>query len=131
VEKKLVNWTYSNPDARREIRIGVAYDASVVQVKSLLQNAALEHPDVMRQPEPAVVLDDFGDSALIFTLRYWIRLGSNTDGRQVDSDLRCEILEKLRAVGIDVPYPQRDVRLTVSPALSGDLKGADASAKYP
>ena len=114
VEKKLVNWTYSNPDARREIRVGVAYDADPVRVKNLIKDAALAHPDVMAQPEPTVVLDDLGDSALIFTLRYWIRLGAGTDGREVDSDLRCEILDKLATGGIEVPYPQRDVRLRVS-----------------
>lgn len=117
VEKKLTNWTFSNPDIRREIRVGVAYGADPVQVKNLMQSAALEHPDVMRMPEPMVVLDDLGDNALIFTLRYWIRIQNGTDGRRVDSDLRCEILEKLNNAGIDVPYPQRDIRLTAMSAL--------------
>ncbi|WVH09427.1 MAG: hypothetical protein EoVTN8_822 [Fluviibacter phosphoraccumulans EoVTN8] len=112
VEKKLTNWTFSNPDVRREIRVGVAYGADPVQVKNLMQCAAKEHPDVMPTPEPMVVLDDLGDNALIFTLRYWIRIESGTDGRRVDSDLRCEILEKLNAAGIAVPYPQRDIRLS-------------------
>ena len=65
-----------------------------------------------------VVLDDLGDNALIFTLRYWIRVEAGTDGRRVDSDLRCEILEKLRVAGIDVPYPQRDVHLSTRAPLS-------------
>ena len=39
VEKKLVNWTYSNPDARREIRVGVAYGTDPVQVKNLIKSA--------------------------------------------------------------------------------------------
>lgn len=129
VEKKLTNWTFSNPDVRREIRVGVAYGADPVRVKNLMQAAALEHPDVMRVPEPMVVLDDLGDNALIFTLRYWIRIETGTDGRRVDSDLRCEILEKLNGAGIDVPYPQRDVRLSVSQALPVTLVGADVEGK--
>lgn len=117
VEKKLTNWTFSNPDIRREVRVGVAYGADPVQVKNLMQGAAMEHPDVMHKPEPMVVLDDLGDNALIFTLRYWIRIQVGTDGRRVDSDLRCEILEKLSGAGIDVPYPQRDIRLSVATSL--------------
>ena len=117
VEKKLTNWTFTNPDVRREIRVGVAYGADPVQVKNLMQSAAKEHPDVMIAPEPMVVLDDLGDNALIFTLRYWIRIENGTDGRRVDSDLRCEILEKLNAAGIPVPFPQRDIRLTASEPL--------------
>lgn len=111
VEKKLVNWTYSNPDARREIKVGVAYGADPVQVSNLLQAAALEHPQVMHVPAPVVTLDDFADSALLFSLRYWLRLDPGLDGRQIDSDLRCEILDKLRRAGIDIPFPQRDVHL--------------------
>ncbi len=117
VEKKLTNWTFSNPDVRREIRVGVAYGADPVQVKNLMQCAAKEHPDVMPTPEPMVVLDDLGDNALIFTLRYWIRIENGTDGRRVDSDLRCEILEKLNSAGISVPYPQRDIRLSAAEPL--------------
>jgi potassium efflux system protein len=117
VEKKLTNWTFTNPDVRREIRVGVAYGADPVQVKNLMQSAAKEHPDVMIAPEPMVVLDDLGDNALIFTLRYWIRIENGTDGRRVDSDLRCEILEKLNAAGIAVPFPQREIRLTASEPL--------------
>lgn len=129
VEKKLVNWTYSNPDARREIRVGVAYGTDPVQVKNLIKSAALAHPDVMTQPEPTVVLDDLGDSALMFSLRYWIRLGAGTDGREVDSDLRCEILDKLAAAGIDVPYPQRDVRLQMAQPLTVALMHPDSETK--
>jgi small-conductance mechanosensitive channel len=83
----------------------------------------------MTQPEPTVVLDDLGDSALMFSLRYWIRLGAGTDGREVDSDLRCEILDKLAAAGIDVPYPQRDVRLQMAQPLTVALMHPDSETK--
>jgi len=114
VEKKLTNWTYSNPDVRREIKVGVAYGADPVAVKNLMREAALKIPEIMPHPEPMVVLDDFADSALIFTLRFWIKVGSGTDGRLVDSDLRCDILERLNAAGIDLPFPQRDVHLSAT-----------------
>lgn len=65
----------------------------------------------MHVPAPVVTLDDFADSALLFSLRYWLRLDPGLDGRQIDSDLRCEILDKLRRAGIDIPFPQRDVHL--------------------
>lgn len=118
VEKKLTNWTFVTPDVRREIKVGVAYGSDPVQVKNLLQAAAREHPDVMHSPEPRVVLDDLADSALLFTLRFWIRLDQGLDGREIDSDLRCEILQKLAAAGIEVPFPQRDVNLKAAEPLS-------------
>lgn len=114
VEKKLTNWTFSNPNIRREIKIGVAYGADPADVKHLIQAAAIGHQDVMQDPVPMVLLDDFGDSALVFTLRFWIRVDTKTDGRLVDSDLRCDILAKLKGAGIDVPYPQQDVHLSTT-----------------
>ena len=112
VEKKLTNWTFSNPNIRREIKVGVAYGADPAEVKRLIQSVAVTHQDVMQIPPPMAVLDDLGDSALIFTLRYWTRVEATTDGRVVDSDLRCDILAKLKHAGIDVPYPQQDVHLS-------------------
>ena len=117
VEKKLTNWTYSNPDIRREIRVGVAYGSDPVKVKNVMREAALKSPEITQYPEPMVVLDDFSDSALIFTLRYWIRVGTGTDGRVVDSDLRCDILERLSVAGIELPFPQRDVHLSAASPL--------------
>lgn len=114
VEKKLTNWTYANPEVRREIRVGVAYGSDPVQVKNLLQAAAHEHPNVTQSPEPRVVLDDLADSALVFTLRFWIRLDQGLDAREIDSDLRCAVLQKLAGAGIEVPFPQRDVHLQAS-----------------
>ncbi len=112
VEKKLTNWTFSNPDIRREIQIGITYDADPTQVIHLIQATATEHPDVMPNPSPTVILKEFGDNALIFTLRYWVRVGSGTDGSRIDSDLRRDILVKLKSASINLPYPQRDVHLS-------------------
>jgi small-conductance mechanosensitive channel len=114
VEKKLTNWTFSNPNIRREIKVAVSYNADPETVKSLMQAAGQEHQAVMQTPTPMVVLDDLADNALLFTLRYWIRVDTSTDGRVVDSDLRCDILNKLKNAGIAVPYPQRDVHLSAA-----------------
>lgn len=97
VEKKLINWTFSNPNIRREIRVDVDYGAKVGDIKQLMQSVALQNPEVLQTPAPMVVLDDLNDDALVFTLRYWIRVGPTTDGRVIDSDLRSEILEKLKS----------------------------------
>ncbi|MGV1016571.1 MAG: mechanosensitive ion channel domain-containing protein [Fluviibacter phosphoraccumulans] len=112
VEKKLTNWTFSNQNIRREIKVGVAYDADPTEIQRLIQSVALVHPDVIQSPTPMVVFDDFGDSALIFTLRFWIRVDTATDGRLIDSDLRSGIMAKLKNAGIDIPNPQLDVHLS-------------------
>jgi small-conductance mechanosensitive channel len=111
VEKKLTNWTFSNPDVRREIQIPVAYDTDSNQVENILQAVALKHPNVKENPGPMVLLESLGDSALIFTLCYWVRVDSGTNGKKIDSDLRRQILEQLKSAQISVPFSQRDVHL--------------------
>lgn len=123
VEKKLTNWTFSNPDIRREIKIGVDYDADPADVKRLMLSAAQEHPAIMQTPLPMVVLDDLADSAMIFTLRFWIRVEGTTDGRVVDSDLRCAILAKFQSAGIDIPNAQQDVNLSTAAPIKVSVVG--------
>ena len=91
--------------------MGVAYGSDPLQVQTLLQDVASGHPGVMPLPAPMVVLDDFAESALLFTLRFWVRLDQGLDGRVIDSDLRCRVLQKLAEAGIDIPFPQRDVHV--------------------
>jgi len=56
---------------------------------------------------------DFADSALLFTLRFWLRIltASLERNATVSSDLRFGILAALNQAGIDIPFPQRDLRV--------------------
>ena len=64
---------------------------------------------VLRMPEPAVMFENFGDSALEFTLR--VCLADVGKAGAVQSELRIAILKALRAAGIDIPFNQLDVNL--------------------
>ena len=50
-------------------------------------------------------------------LVFWVELNASLPGRRIDSDLRFAIEKRLRTAGIDIPFPQRDIRLNVSDAL--------------
>ena len=68
-----------------------------------------EHPQVVDVPPPRALLLNFGDSALEFELRCVV---SDFDRSLiVKSDLYFAILKRLRAAGIRIPSPQREVRL--------------------
>ena len=112
VEHKLINWTYSNPELRSELRIGVAYGSDANQVREILQQAAQTHPSVIDHPSPVALLEDFGESSLIFTLRFWIRMTPGSDEKRVASDLRFTILTALTEAG--VVLPSSDPRVHVS-----------------
>ena len=102
------NRTRADPTIRNAIRVGVAYDSDPEQVRALLLNCARVHPQVLKNPEPVVLLTNFGDSALEFELGF-----VSTDVGQsgtVQSDVRFSILKRLDEAGIEIPYPQRELR---------------------
>jgi len=66
-----------------------------------------ESPRVLSEPEPLVLLQNFGDNALEFELR--IYLGDLDDRVVVPSEIRKQIVKEFRKAGIEIPFPQRTV----------------------
>jgi small-conductance mechanosensitive channel len=107
IENNVTNWTYSNAAVRRSVKVGVEYGASPDQVRDLLLQVCARHDEVLADPEPRVLFEDFGTDALIFNLQYWIVYSQGNDGAQVASDLRFMIKRSLAEAGIGIPFPQR------------------------
>ena len=83
----------------------------------ILREAAERHGLVLKDPPPVATFEDFGDNALLFALRFWIRFDDKTVGPVVASDLRIMIAKRLDDEGIGVPFPQRDVHLSIDQPL--------------
>ena len=117
LENQVVNWTYSNSRIRREIRIGIAYGSPVRQAADVIVGCAMEHGQVLKDPAPEVYLEDFADNAILMVLIFWVELSPTLSGRRVDSDLRFMMEKRLAAAEIAIPFPQRDIRVSVADAL--------------
>ena len=117
LENQVVNWTYSNSRIRREIRIGIAYGSPVRQAADVIIGCAMEHGQVLKDPAPEVYLEDFADNAILMVLIFWVELSPTLSGRRVDSDLRFMMEKRLAAAEIAIPFPQRDIRVSVADAL--------------
>ncbi|HEX2216193.1 MAG TPA: DUF3772 domain-containing protein [Xanthobacteraceae bacterium] len=118
------NWTHANTQAQILVKVGVGYDSDAEQVRELLLSIAGEHPQVMKSPAPGAFFTAFGDSALEFELRCVVTNVAN--GLSVKSDLNLEILKRFRAAGVEIPFPQREIRM-----LGGPNGGDPASAGPP
>jgi potassium-dependent mechanosensitive channel len=110
LEKNVVNWTLSNPDHRFDFTVGVAYGSDVELVQQTLQQALEDQPEIFRDPAPEVVFESFGDSALIFHVYYWLKLGTHST-RQIGSQLHFRIDRLFRDRRIVMAFPQRDIHL--------------------
>ncbi|NJD25325.1 MAG: mechanosensitive ion channel [Betaproteobacteria bacterium] len=123
LENQVVNWTYSNPSIRREVKVGVAYGSSVRRAAEIVAGCAEDHGLVLKDPKPEVYFEDFGDSALMLTLVFWVEFAPGFNARRVDSDLRFAIDKRLADAGIAIPFPQRDVHLDLKGPLPVEIAG--------
>ena len=71
----------------------------------------VESPDSLSTPVANVLFTDFGDSALIFNLLFWVKIQKLTDRRVILSALRFAIYKKFAEHGVVIAFPQLDVHL--------------------
>src|SRR5438132_11869923 len=110
IDSPVTNWTYGDRRVRFRIPVGVAYGSDVAKVRDALLAVARENPHTLKEPAPGVFLDQFGDSSIDFKLMVWSSEMSARPSRY-RSDLNFAIAEKFREVGIEFPFPQRDVHI--------------------
>jgi len=103
------NWTHRNKLGRVEVPIGVAYGSDAKRVHQILLDIARGHPLVLKNPEPFVLFSAFADSSMNFEIRVFLADIGNS--AFVQNDLRFAILEAFEREHIDIPFPQRSIRV--------------------
>lgn len=106
------------PERRNEFIIGVAYDADVEEVITLLRGIVEAEPRVLQERGVQIGLNEMAPSSLNFVVRCWSKAG---DLQQVYWDLMKEFKNALDAKEIGIPYPQMDVHLHQTKAPEVDL----------
>lgn len=110
ISSTVINWTQTDRSVRFLVPIGVSYGADPREVIKTLLDIARTHPGVLEDPEPDVLLESFGDSAMNFQLRVWTREYTDKPG-VLRSQLNLGIQERFNQLGIEIPFPQRVVRM--------------------
>ncbi len=118
LENRVTNWTGSDTKKRDTLKVGVSYDSDSRHVEELLLKVLKDHSKILKDPAPFVLFQGFGDSSLDFMLYFWVDL-STTSSIKVASDMRHHILSLFRQEGVDIPYPQMDVRFPAAPERGG------------
>lgn len=109
ISSQVTNWSYGDPKVRLDLNVGVSYGSDIDLVIKALEEVASAHPEVLKIPEPNVLLREFGDSSWNMQLRVW--LGSTRGYYSISSELNIAIVRKFREYGIEIPYPQRDLHI--------------------
>jgi small-conductance mechanosensitive channel len=109
ISKEVTNWTLSSNRRLVEVFVGAAYGSEARQVIEILQRVAGEHGEVVADPAPKAFLVGFGDSQLDFRLVCWV--AQYGDGYRVASELRVAVAEAFDEAGVEIPFPQQELRV--------------------
>ncbi|HXE39229.1 MAG TPA: mechanosensitive ion channel protein MscS, partial [Azonexus sp.] len=104
------NQTYSDSSLRLATTVGVAYDCDLDLAMRLMAEAAAAQARVQTEPPPRAFLTQFADSAIHLELGFWIADPEEGKGNVV-SDINLAIWRSFREHGVEIPFPQRDVRI--------------------
>lgn len=111
LENSVINWNLIDRNIRTNVRIGIAYDANEELAAKLIMQAVVAQAELLTDPPPIVILDDFGDNALMFDTFFWVEAIADRDLRIIRSDIRFRIRRLFRENNIVIAFPQRDIHI--------------------
>jgi len=92
-----------HPIRRLDINFSVGYDTDLKRLHALLAQIAAENPLCLDEPEPLILMKDFGESGLNFLFGIWFQ---KTDFLPMKNSVMQSMLERFTAEGIQFAYPQ-------------------------
>jgi small-conductance mechanosensitive channel len=90
------------PIRRMDIDVGVAYKEDLKKVMEILRRLAIENPYCLNEPEPLILIKEFGESSINFLYGLWFEKSNYVT-------LRNSIIQEIKTVfeeeGIEIPFP--------------------------
>ncbi len=99
-----------------DLSVGVAYTTDLNKALNLVNSVLARIPSVLKDPAPVVGVAGFGDSAINLSIRPWTKVA---DYGPATAAVNQAIAEEFRKQGIEIPFPQREIRvLNTEPAAA-------------
>lgn len=116
ITSTVLNHSYSDRDTRMAIPVQISYASDLERAMRILTDVARAHPRVLADPEPKAYVREFADNGIQLELGIWI--DDPEEGQlNLRSDLNLEIWREFQKNSIEIPFPQREIRLVGAPAL--------------
>ena len=104
---KIVNYS-SEPTRRVDITVSASYDDPTAKVRAAIMDAVDQNELILRDPAPVVLLSEYGDSAISYTVRVWTK---NANYWPVNGALKEAIRESFAKHGVTMTYNHVNVHL--------------------
>lgn len=115
ITNRVINWSFSDRNVRVRVPVGISYDANPREAIKLCLDSANASSRTLQNPEPKCLITGFGENSIDLELRFWIDDPSNGVGN-IRSEVLLSIWDRFKENGVNIPFPQRDVRI-----VKGDL----------
>ena len=96
-----------------EVTVGVAYDTDLHRAVAEIDEILRANPRVLQDPRPLIAVTLLGESSIDIVVKPWVRV---PDYEVAHGEVNQAIVERFRAGGIVIPFPQREVRMLAAVA---------------
>jgi small conductance mechanosensitive channel len=110
--KSIVNYS-KNPTRRIDMTVSIDYSADVGEACAVVKKLLDADERVLKDPAPAIELNDFGESSVNLIVRPWVQ---RADYGAVKFAFNRNLKDAFAEKGIEIPFPQIDVRLSKTEA---------------
>ena len=126
--RKIVGEILHNYGTMRQLdlTVGVGYGTDLPQALATVREILSRNPRVLKDPPPAVGVTALGDSSVNIAVKPWV---SVNDFGAAGGEINQAILEQFRVKSIEIPFPQREIRLLNGSDVSTDGAQSSSSAR--
>lgn len=122
----VINWSHSNKFVRIRKQVGVSYNSDVRRVRQLTVEALNSVPRVLSVPSPQCLINDFGDSAVVLEIHFWIR-DPQEGVVNVTSDALQAVWDIYQDNDVEIPFPQHDLHIISDKRAASKTEAAPKS----
>lgn len=110
---KIIGEILHNYGSMRQLKlsVGVGYDANLSEAFRIIHRLLAENRRVLKEPAPMVGISMLGDSAIVLSVQPWVPV---TEVGPAEAEIYQAIVEQFKSGGIDIPFPQREVRMVAA-----------------
>jgi small conductance mechanosensitive channel len=97
-----------------DLSVGVAYSTNAEEAMAVINDILQTNPRVLKDPAPAVGITSLAESSVVISVKPWV---NGADFGPAGGEINLAILENFRQRGIEIPFPQREIRVLESGAV--------------
>jgi small-conductance mechanosensitive channel len=116
ITSSYTNWTHKNPKQRYPLNFQVAYSTDLDLLFDNIRAICAAHPKVISgddlpiEERPDAEIAGFGDNGIDILVEFWME-GVDDGPNRVGADLLHDIWRSIQEHGMQIPFPQREVRI--------------------